>query len=80
MNLKNCKYMKTPEFKARQVWLPFVDAVGIALEIMSDIKEQTATWFKSWVKDFRSKRNIPKQEQLQFNFLAWIFLTTKEKS
>lgn len=80
MNLKNCKYMKTVEFKARQVWLPFVDAIGIALEIMSEIKEQTATWYKSWVKSFKSPRNIPQQTQLQFNFLAWLFLTVKEKS
>jgi hypothetical protein len=80
MNLKNCKYMKGTEFKARQAWLGFVDAVGIALQIMADVKEKSADWFKTWVKDFRTPRTIEKQQQLKFNFLEWIFLTTKEKS
>lgn len=81
MNLKNCKYMKSPEFKARQVWLDFVDAIGIAYQVMAEIKEQTADWFKAWVKDFRTPKIIKKQgQQLKFNFLEWMFLTIKEKS
>lgn len=81
MNLKNCKYMKSPEFKARQAWLNFVDAVGIAYQVMADVKEETADWFKAWVKNFRTPQAPKKQgQQLKFNFLEWIFLTTKEKS
>lgn len=47
MNLKNCKYMKSAEFKARQIWLPFEDAVGIALQISSDLIEKTEDWFNA---------------------------------
>lgn len=72
MNLKNCKYMKSTEFKARQAWLDFVDAVGIVLEIMAEVKEETADWFKAWVKDFRTQRAIKKQEQMQFKFMRSI--------
>ena len=70
MNLKNCKYMKSAEFKARQIWLPFVDAVGIALQVMAEVKEQAADWLKTWIKDFRTPRTIKKQEQLNLDFLA----------
>lgn len=81
MNLKNCKYMKGPEFKARQAWLGFVDAVGVALQVMADVKEQTADWFKTWIKDFRTQQAQRKEtQQLKFDFLTWIFLTTKEES
>lgn len=81
MNLKNCKYMKTPEFKARQAWLGFVDAVGVALQVMAEVKEQTADWFSAWVKSFKTPSQTKQQaQQLKFDFLAWIFLTTKEKS
>jgi len=69
MNLKNCKYMKSAEFKARQLWLGFTDAAGIVLQIMADTKEKTADWFKAWVKAFRALRRIQKQEQLDLNFV-----------
>jgi hypothetical protein len=58
MNLKNHNYMKGAEFKTRQFWLPFVDAVGVALQVMADVKEQTADWFKAWVKRFRTSRKV----------------------
>lgn len=64
----NCKYMKGDEFKARQFWLPFSDAVGLALQVMAEVKEKTADWFKAWVKSFKSPRTVKKQEQLNFNF------------
>jgi len=48
MNLRIKTYMKKTEFKARQLWLPFQDAVGIALEIMVDVKEKAWAWFKKW--------------------------------
>lgn len=72
--MKSIKYMKSEEFKARQSWLPFVDAVGIALQIMSEVKEATADWFKAWVKDFRTPLKIQKPDQLSLNFLGWIRL------
>ena len=58
MNLKNYNYMKGAEFKTRQFWLPFVDAVGVALQVMADVKEQAADWFKAWVKRFRTSRKV----------------------
>lgn len=73
MNLKNKTYMLDNEFKTRQLWLPFTDAVGIVLELLADSKKETADWFKVWVKNFRTPRTIKKQEQLKLNFLEWLF-------
>lgn len=42
MILKNCRYMKSAEFKERQGWLAFTDAVGIVLEVMSKTLENLA--------------------------------------
>lgn len=53
MNLKSKTYMKGTEFKERQLWLPFTDAVGIALQVMEEVKEKAATWFKTWKKELR---------------------------
>lgn len=53
MNLKSKTYMKGAEFKERQFWLPFTDAVGIALQVMEPIKESAAKWFKAWKKKLR---------------------------
>lgn len=47
MNLKSKTYMKSAEFKARQFWLPFTDAVGIALQVMEPVKESAEKWFKA---------------------------------
>ncbi len=40
MNLKNKTYMKSSEFKARQFWLPFVDAVGVVLQVLEEVKKE----------------------------------------
>lgn len=72
MNIKRKTYMRSTEFKARQLWLGFTDAVGIALEVMAEVKEKTADWFKAWVKEFRTPRTIKKQKQLKINFLGWL--------
>lgn len=56
VNLKSKTYMKSAEFKARQLWLPFEDAVGIALQIMEPIKESAAKWFKAWKKHFCGRK------------------------
>lgn len=69
MNIKSKTYMKSTEFKARQLWLDFTDAVGMVLQVMADVKEQAADWFKAWVKGFRTARTVKKQNQLTFDFL-----------
>lgn len=48
-------YMKKAEFKARQLWLPFVDAVGIALEVIEPAMTAARDWFKEWKKSFVTK-------------------------
>ena len=50
MNIKNKTYMKRAEFKARQLWLPFSDAVGIVLEIMEECIVSARQWFKRWAR------------------------------
>lgn len=50
MNLRSKVYMKSDEFKALQLWLPFADAVGIALQMMEEVKERAWAWFKAWAK------------------------------
>lgn len=72
MNIKNKRYMRNAEFKARQIWLEFTDAVGIVLEIMSDIKEDAANWYKAWVKEFRTPKTFKEQKQIEINFLNWL--------
>ena len=73
MNLKNRTYMLDEEFKTRQFWLPFTDAVAIVLKLLENSKKETANWFKNWVKNFRTQQKTKKQEQLNLNFLQWIF-------
>lgn len=53
--MKSRAYMKGAEFKARQSWLPFVDAVGIVLEVLEPVKAAAWTWFKEWKKGFVTK-------------------------
>lgn len=53
--MKSRAYMKGAEFKARQGWLPFVDAVGIVLEVLEPMKAAAWAWFKKWKKGFRTK-------------------------
>lgn len=69
MNIKSKTYMRNAEFKARQLWLDFTDAVGITLQIMADVKESAADWFKTWAKGFRTARTIKQPVQLAINFL-----------
>ncbi|MDH2918129.1 MAG: hypothetical protein PXX73_02895 [Sideroxydans sp.] len=42
-----CKYMKGTEFKERQPWLPFVDAAGVVLRILEEVKKGATDWFKA---------------------------------
>lgn len=51
----NRSYMKGAEFISRQAYLPFVDAVGIVLELFEPIKRELSDWYKAWVKSFVKK-------------------------
>lgn len=51
--------MKNDEFKARQAWLPFVDAVGIVLQVLEPVKKAAWDWFAQWKKDFITKTIKP---------------------
>lgn len=59
--MKNSRaYMKGAEFVARQAWLPFVDAVGIVLQVLEPAKAEAWAWFKKWKKAFVTpKANKP---------------------
>lgn len=52
--MKSRVYMKSAEFVARQAWLPFVDAVGIVLQVLEPVKSDAWQWFKGWKKAFRT--------------------------
>ncbi len=64
MNLKSKTYMKNAEFKERQLWLPFTDAVGIALQVMEEVKEKADEWFKAWKKELRKGWKSTKQQTI----------------
>lgn len=49
-------YMKGAEFKARQGWLPFVDATGIVLQVLEPVKEAAWEWFDSWKQMLHGKK------------------------
>lgn len=74
-----CKYMKGAEFKARQAWLPFVDAAGVVLRILEEVKESATDWFKAWVKGFKTARRISAPEQFPLGFTAAIEKATQNK-
>ena len=48
-------YMKSTEFKTRQLWLDFKDVVGTVLEVLEPVKEAAWTWFKKWQRNFRTR-------------------------
>lgn len=76
---KSRAYMKNAEFKARQLWLAFEDAVGIVLEVLEPVKEATWNWYKEWRRNFRSKPAAPaKPIQMIFQFITGDFVTTNE--
>lgn len=74
--MKSRAYMKAAEFKARQGWLPFVDAVGIVLQVLEPVKAAAWAWFKEWKKDFRSK--VPAATELSVRQLELFFWAGKE--
>lgn len=56
--MKSRAYMKGVEFVARQAWLPFVDAVGIVLQVLEPVKAAAWDWFRKWKKTFRTPMAI----------------------
>lgn len=69
--MKSRAYMKGAEFKARQGWLPFVDAVGIVLEVLEPVKATAWGWYRKWVREFRSPApsTVFSVRQLEFMFV-----------
>lgn len=74
MNVKSHNYMKGAEFKTRQAWLNFTDAVGIVLEYVIGVKERldkkAADSFKALVKSFRASCKVTLPEQQTFAFAS----------
>lgn len=68
------QYQASAEFKARQAWLDFQDAVGTALEAISASVEASRKAFKAWLKAFRMPEpvELPSLVQLPLPlFVAW---------
>lgn len=63
-------YQRGTEFKARQLWLDFQDAVGPALEAIAESVDKSRAWFKAWVRGFMTKDLIhgDSSQQLQLKF------------
>lgn len=74
--MKSRAYMKGSEFKARQGWLPFVDAVGIVLKVLEPVKEAAWEWFKAWKKNFRTVP-APFKKPKQLDLFHWATLTNR---
>jgi len=62
------KFLKSAEFKARQLWLDFGDAIGTALEVLEPVKESAWLWFQKWKAGFCSK-SVKPAKPLQFELL-----------
>ncbi|OIR10923.1 hypothetical protein GALL_70910 [mine drainage metagenome] len=69
MNLKSKTYMRNAEFRIRQFWLPFVDAVGIVLKELEEIKAKAWTWYKNWNKKSTKKHFINLTPPLNFEHM-----------
>lgn len=64
-------YQRGTEFKARQLWLDFQDAVGTALEAIAEVVDKSRAWFKKWTRDFVTKTVTPddRDRQLEIEFV-----------
>lgn len=58
-------YQAGAEFKARQMWLDFKDAVGTALEAIAAGVEASRKRFEAWVRDFVRPAVEPKPAMIQ---------------
>lgn len=80
--MKSRAYMKGAEFIARQAWLPFVDAVGIVLQVLEPMKAAAWNWFRQWKKNFvTAKQKISANKGLELldltNGLPWLSIAAK---
>lgn len=72
------RYQAGQEFKARQVWLDFQDAVGTALQAISASIEASRKAFKAWMQAFRTPEPIELPSLVQMPlplFVAWFPLS-----
>ena len=60
-------YQRSKEFRERQLWLDFQDAVGTALEAIAEVVNQSRAWFKKWVRDFVTKTVVQDDSSKQLN-------------
>lgn len=71
--LNSRRYMKSAEFKERQIWLDFKDAIGTAIEAVHEIIEAGRDWIKKWEREFlmpKAKVLNIKQMQLDYSLKA----------
>lgn len=71
-------YQSGAEFKARQLWLDFKDAVGPALEAIADSVDASRKAFKAWLKGFVRPEPVELPSLLQLPlplFVAWFPLS-----
>jgi len=59
------RYQAGAEFKARQQWLDFQDAVGPALQAIADSVDASRKAFKAWLKRFVRPQEIELPSLLQ---------------
>jgi len=67
-------YQGGAEFKTRQLWLDFKDAVGPALEAIADSVMESRKRFKAWLKAFRMPEPVELPSLLQLPlplFVTW---------
>lgn len=68
------QYQAGDEFKARQLWLDFKDAVGPALQAIAADVEASRKAFKAWLRAFRTPEPVELPSLLQMPlplFVAW---------
>jgi hypothetical protein len=74
-------YQGSAEFKARQLWLDFKDAVGPALEAIAASVEASRKQFKAWMKTFIRPAPVELPSLLQLPlplFVAWFPLSVAQ--
>jgi len=59
-------YMKNEEFKAKQLWLPFEEALKDTLEVLLYISATAARTWKEWKKSFVTKAPEATKPQQRF--------------
>jgi len=65
-------YQAGAEFKARQMWLRFNDAVGDALEAIADVVDASRKAFKAWQKAFRMPEPVELPSLVQMPLPLWV--------